>query len=335
MISFSKAEKRINKIIKIWLLVSLTVSIICFGRTSITYATDHSTNDCVTKITNPTYYDAANGYSEYNYVYFGKTDDSDILYDQTNSPILFRVLNTKANNKNEDPDDDIDALLLLCEYDIFKGSKILDDYPYGQNWEDNCDINIMLNDYESEGGVLHDCFTSKEQSAILETINYEITETIDEYLDPTDKIPWYSAQNLAYGSALTGDKLFILSAKEVTNKSYGFADVENDHANIDTWENRDGNRLLKRGNHDGNPYIYWWLRSSSDVDQCGTCITADGRAGYMHINSACGVRFALNIPMTAIVYTSDASNSNEAVELEAMPQQAPSARAICATAGNT
>ena len=320
---------------KLYILVSLMVLAMCFGMGKVnTYATEHNVNDCVTKITNPTYHNAEGGYSEYNYVYFGKTDESDVLYDQINTPILYRVLNTKANNRSADPDDDVDALLMLTEYDIFKGSRILDDYPYGENWEDGCDINLMLNSDDAEGGTLRDCFTQIERNAILQTYNTEITQNKDEDIinGITDKIEWNDNQTVAYGSGLTGDRLFILSALEATNKNYGFADIENDHSNLNSWQYRDLNRVLKRASDFANsPYIYWWLRSSSNVDKCGTCITDSGLAAYMHINSACGVRFALNIPMTNIIYTSAASNSNQSVELSAMPTIAPSARAICAT----
>ena len=335
MIGYLRKSKVGRKSSKLSIIVSIVISIICLGMGNInTYATYHDVNDCVTKITNPTYHNAEGGYSEYNYVYFGKTDESDVLYDQINTPILYRVLNTKANNRSADPDDDVDALLMLTEYDIFKGSKILDDYPYGENWEDGCNINIMLNSDDVEGGTLHDCFTQIERNAILQTYNAEITQNKDEDIidNITDKITWDNAQNVAYGSGLTGDKLFILSAKEASNKSYGFADIENDHSNLNSWEYRDYNRRLKRRSDTGNNnFIYWWLRSSSNVDKCGTCITDNGLASYMHINSACGVRFALNIPMTNIIYTSAASNSNQSVELSAMPSFAPSTRAICAT----
>ena len=208
----------------------------------------------ITNLKDPVY--DANG-SLYNYVYYGKTGDNAETYAKANDPILFRVLNTKANGKaNADDTANADALLLLSEYDIYKSNYKWDDTsPYGQSWETDSRIRTMLREE-----TLNECFQGPEREAIMATINNEITEKKDQNLDPSDKINWFDTSHYAYGCGLTGDKLFLLSAKEAVNKSYGFAGTE-DKANIHP--NYQGladiNRIAKRGDAAGSS-SFWWLR---------------------------------------------------------------------------
>ena len=253
------------------------------------------------------------GYSEYNYVYFGKTGNDGTTYRLTDEPILFRVLNTKANTTS-----DTDALLLLSEYDIFKQHYVWTNKttsPFGHDWENDCILKTKLNDDQTSGGILYDCFTDKEIGQILET-----------YKEESEEIQWGddNVYRKALPSSLSGEKLFLLSAQEAVNNSYGFSNVSDS-------EVADGNRIVKCENI--SEQGMWWLRSGhSDYINTVTCITNNGVLNTYNSNlKHYGIRFALNVPMANIVYVAPASSNSLSSVLAPMPENAPSARAISAT----
>ena len=173
-------------------------------------------------------------------------------------------MNTKANNSTKaDAPNSRDALFLLSEYDIFAYDQVWNTSA-GQTYSGST-IRTTLNK-TSSGGTLYDCFSSIERGAILSTTNSE-DSTIGS--SNTDKIDWSGKNCSAYGCGLTGDKLFLLSAKEAVNKSYGFADLGNVYS--------DSNRITKRGGAAGSS-TYWWLRSAFSLSTLRVAYVASG--GY-------------------------------------------------------
>ena len=316
MLGIAKKQKKGKMHGKLSLVLGIILEIMIFKGCGNVYATKNNT--WVSNIGNPIYRTKEEGNSIYNYVYFGKTGNDGTLYDITSNPILFRVLNTTANDTSN-----TDCLLLLSEFDIYKTNTQWDDTSlYGNTWSRDSTIKTMLNNNSTVGGTLYDCFTEKEKEAILETTNGEI--------ELQDKISWIYEEDGVYanGCALGGEKLFLLSAKEAVNQNYGFARIE-DGGNM---ELADDNRIAKRGNTIGEN-IDWWLRSKHTHDNNDVAIIDyDGSASsYSSYVDSVGVRFALNVNIADIIYTSSASegtipSSNEFVEIS---KSAPSVAAIC------
>ena len=173
-------------------------------------------------------YDSTNGY---DYIYYGTWN---------NSPIKWRVLDTKTNMANATEGD---GLFLLSDvllgtgadggvyfqqnyhYDsssrtYYKGSSHTGDHTSCQHanaWQDSdaqawCELFCSRN------------LTEQEQGAVLAT-----TKSDGAFTSSTIEIPFAASDDI-----LNGDKVFFLSAEEAENSAYGFTD---DNARIANYGN--------------------------------------------------------------------------------------------------
>ena len=127
-------------------------------------------------------------------------------------------------------------------------------------------------------------------------------------------------------NGLIGDKVFLLSAEEVTNEDYGFAN--NADQDITSGEEKsiypvDINKRCHMANSDNSSW--WWLRSALSANNANISgvrgAANSGGTGSATYTSA--VRFALNIPLDKIVYTSPAVSSIAAPGFVEVPETTP------------
>ena len=113
---------------------------------------------------------------------------------------------------------------------------------------------------------------------------------------------------------MNDDKIFLLSAEEVTNELYGFNFVKhypstssgNSYAYI-----FDGNDKLKMGSSTGSGN-HWWLRSACSYGTNTVAgVNSSGYSNYDPSSYSYAVRFALNVHLASVI-TSEASSSASA-----------------------
>lgn len=147
------------------------------------------------------------------YVYFGQYAQSDTT-GATKEPIKWRVLDIANDSNNTDDDNTADSVLLFADnvLDIQYFNESRDD---GNVWADS-DLRMWLNSIDGwttkaahDGGFLDTAFNSAEQNAISDT-----------YLDESDdQVGLYTGFN---GADINGDKVFVISIKELQSEKYGF-----------------------------------------------------------------------------------------------------------------
>ena len=211
----------------------------------------------------------------WNKVYFGSKGD----------PIMFNVLQINESHFGGN------TLLLDC-------ASVLEQKPFDENsghtndWS-KCTLKDWLN-----GDFLNDRFTDPETAAIAESNKKEAAEGYDG-----DGKMEYNKGSLTF-APLTGEKVFVLDAKEVTNTSYGF-------------ENSTKSTLLfKKMGNDNYP---WWLRSAYDKDSHAVSfITYHEDSGVNECfieplqvyDDETGVSPALNIKMDSVMFSSKTSDDS-------------------------
>ena len=171
-----------------------------------------------------------------DYVYFGTYD---------NSPVKYRVLDPLSTDFNSDTDNSAGrkTMLLDCDSMLVAMQHVVGDNmpaaPYGADGWMNSDIKTWLN-----GDFYNDSFTAQERAAIAASNKSDYSLT--------DGPGLVSQQNRMDYQPLTGEFVFLLDAKEATNKYYGYYP---DH--------RKSNARIKSGIVSLGDYNYtmWWLRS--------------------------------------------------------------------------
>lgn len=203
-------------------------------------------------ISNPTVPTASTDAWQGSYVYFGTYGGN---------PVKYRVLDNNTSVFGGT------TMLLDCD-------SILELHVFGNSnvWADS-NIRTYLNET-----ILTNCFTSIEQNAIASSTKSDI--------DSTDGA---GTNDLSYVS-LNNDKIFLLDAKEVTNTSYGYSDVESGA------ENR-----KKTGGND-----YWWLRSAEPHNtRYAGFVNEDGSIlDYNVYDNNIGVSPAFNINLSSVLFSS-------------------------------
>ena len=193
-----------------------------------------------------------------SYVYFGTYDTDG---DGTPEPVKYRILDSNTTvfgGKN---------MLLDC-------NSILETRPFDEDsnvWADS-DIRTYLN-----GTFLTGNFTTAEQNAIASSTK--------NAADSTDGDGWIEL-NFA---TLSGDKIFLLDAKEATNTSYGYGNTNN------------GSESIKKGNS-----AYWWLRSASSysVEYVGIIHHAGSIIDGEVNDTIVSVSPALNVNLASVLFSS-------------------------------
>ena len=222
-----------------------------------------------------------------SYVYFGTYNGNSVKY---------RVLDNNTSDFGGT------TMLLDCD-SILLQMKFDDD----SNVWANSEIRNYLNS-EADGGFIKTSFTDMERDAIANSTKAEATEgdgsgdVWEGYFDDggnLDCLPY---------APLTGEKVFLLDAKEATNKSYGYSDT--------SWDAKNREKEYTSGDFG---YVYWWLRSpvckeweedSMDVGFVDSRTEyADGTEyGVIDLlnfgNNRPGISPALNINLSSVLFTS-------------------------------
>ena len=193
-----------------------------------------------------------------SYVYFGTYNGN---------PMKYRVLANRTSNFGGT------TMLLDCDNILYQVG--FDKYDGGTNVWDTCQLKSELNNT-----FLNSNFSEMEQSAIAESRK--------KFLSPQDSTIPYATY-----APLTGEKIFVLDAAEVTNTTYGYGQ---------------GNQSQSRTKTGTS--LYWWLRSpltnSGGTDSAAVVGQYTGgviTANFVYEKSP-GVSPALNIDLSKILFLS-------------------------------
>ena len=212
----------------------------------------------------------ASGAGGWSLVYFGKYNGN---------PVLYRVLDKAATEYNTNK-----TMLLDCNSTIINIQHFQALPNEGYSWA-NSDIYIWLN-----GNYFYNntnVFSTIEKNAIA------ASSKAGESAGDGDGV-----SNLHF-QPLTGEHVFLLDAKEVTNTSYGFA------SDAGTSSTREKNVTGSR----------WWLRSPDDWDTLRVgFVDDDGNVHYDSIDVDDGVSPALNINLSSVIFSSVVSGTAGAAE---------------------
>ena len=222
-------------------------------------------------ITNPTAPSKTTDAWTGNYVYYGK-------YDGTN-PTKYRVLDKASNDFGVTGK----SLLLDCDSMLYESS-----FGSTNVWA-NSDVKAGLNgiSFLDKAGN----FTDVEKGAIAESSKQKAV---------SDDGPGATNQRF---TVLSGEKIFLLDAKEATRTSYGYSETANNAAN-----------RKKSGSGD-----IWWLRSPYDSgygDPYSHAGRVDSTAGIVHCAPVSGeavtpgVSPALNVSLSSVIFSSLVSGTS-------------------------
>ena len=230
--------------------------------------------------------------NSYDYIYFGDWTAPDTY--TTSGPIEWRVLDTKTNM---DGAIEGDGLFLLSDVVFGTGTNggvyFQQSYHYDDNLKyykgnshdgdhTNCQIMNTWQGSDTQGwcsDFYSNNLTTLEQNAVLTT-----TKSDKEFSSSSGGTPFAASENI-----LSNDKVFFLSAEEVENDDYGFADKA---ARIASY---------------GGEASGFWLRSPyiSNSLRAGIVYT-DGSVYFSYANYGCSVRPAFNLNLNAVLFTSAA-----------------------------
>lgn len=203
-----------------------------------------------------------------NYVYYGKYNDTSVKY---------RVLapSTDVYGGN--------TMLLDCDTTLYNAIFHISSNIWATSSLKN---GLNGNDFLNKKGV----FTEIEKNSIAESTKSEKSST-----DGTGhgSLSW---------TALTGEKIFLLDAKEATNPSYGYMNI-----------NREDATKTKSGTSSS-----LWLRSpvSTEKKYIG-CITKIGSLSNCLVNNAeCGVSPAFNVDLNSVLFSSVVSSTTSTYDKE-------------------
>lgn len=235
-----------------------------------------------------------------SYVYFGNYDADGV---GTAEPTKYRVLDANTTRFSEADDDgnkaetmllDSDKILYYQKFD--EDGKANEGYTKANDWAGS-DVKVSLNGKtdgdgnKTQKGFIDEAFTTAEESAIAQSTIATHKLTTDSTADGAVNVTSSTQDTFANYVPLTGEKVFLLDAEDVSNNAYGYS----------TKDGSCGNRK-KSGSEVG----YWWLRSAD-----GDRVT---NAGYVYLrgniqssdvsNSYPGVSPALNLNLSSVIFTS-------------------------------
>lgn len=223
----------------------------------------------VTAIVNPTPSDNAFSPWTGSFVYFGK-------YNGT--PLKFRVL-----QKDSTAHTTSSALFLDCD-------AILRDIEFGgsNKWSES-----YVKKWLNEDFFISSNFTPMEMAVVPDTKTEKEHDYTNELLTN-----WYGKY-----VPLSGEKVFVLDAEEVTNTNYGY---------------NSGRASCACREKVGGRNNYWWLRSAvvDDFHNTAGDIYVDGDLSENDIRiDTAGIAPALNVDQGSIVFTTKVASENNAYKL--------------------
>ena len=206
-----------------------------------------------------------------SYVYFGTNGYND---DNTLKSVKYRVLDNNTTVFGGT------TMLLDCDsvletYKFDNDGSPNDGYSKANDWAGS-DIKSHLNGFWGQS-----LFYTAEYSAIAESTKNEA--------DGTDGSGWGELEF----TSLSGDKIFLLDAKEATNTSYGY---------FNTYSKAESRK--KKGCNS-----FWWMRSAriNNNDTQAGCVGKDGSIGDRSVNESkdqVGISPAFNINLSSILFSS-------------------------------
>ena len=213
-----------------------------------------------------------------SYVYFGAYGEGE----STKVPIRFRVLapSTTAYGSS--------TLFLDSDRTLF--IKKFDD---DSNVWANSELRAALNNESDEDSFLNSSFSPLEKGAIAEsTVGEHDLVKGTEAGQVTD----WTANIFKKYVPLTGEKIFVLDAEEVSNVAYGYSNT-----------NRSCSDRVKDGS-----YAWWWLRSaySDNTDSAAGGVDNKGLLFNSLIAYGDGVAPALNVKQDSILFSTIVNDGN-------------------------
>lgn len=206
-----------------------------------------------------------------SYVYFGTYGYND---DDTLKSVKYRVLDNNTTVFGGT------TMLLDCDsvletYKFDDDGRPNDGYSKANDWAGS-DIKSRLNGFWGNS-----LFYTAEYSAIAESTKNEA--------DGTDG----RGGNELEFTSLSGDKIFLLDAKEATNTSYGY---------FNTYSKAESRK--KKGCNS-----FWWMRSAcaNNNDIQAGCVGNDGSIGDRSVNESkdkVGISPAFNINLSSVLFSS-------------------------------
>ncbi len=237
------------------------------------------------KIANPS--SSGGGWS---HVYFGKYN---------NSPVKYRVLDNETTVFSKEDEDDIKAKTMLLDCDSVLWAKSQFNSANNNDWATSSTKRFLNSEKDesakpsynySSTGFLTTSFSKAEQDAIAASTKENAYEG-----DNSDSGKDGDGYQTLEWKPLTGEKIFLLDAKEATNTSYGYS---ND------------NSRKKTGGE-------WWLRSpkNGSTEYVGS-INSYGPIcpDYSATHNSPGVSPALNINLSSVLFSSEILGSDNKIE---------------------
>lgn len=219
-----------------------------------------------------------------NYVYFGEYDMDN---DGKKEPVKYRVL-SKCTTDFSGNDSTVKTMLLDCD-NVFlpDGDKGMIFHELNYAVDDSKWNNSILREYLNND-FLTSSFSLQEQAAIANSVKENVAESDGDVCDIQPQ-RW---------TALSGDKIFLLDAREVRNESYGYSDEQ--------WggDNRKKFCIQRQENWS------WWLRSEEEhptlPENDGMCAGAISRRVVIcfFVNEYCGVSPVLNVRLSDVLMVS-------------------------------
>lgn len=173
-----------------------------------------------------------------NYVYFGEYDMDN---DGKKEPVKYRVL-SKCTTDFSGNDSTVKTMLLDCD-NVFlpDGDKGMIFHELNYAVDDSKWNNSILREYLNND-FLTSSFSLQEQAAIANSVKENVAESDGDACDIQPQ-RW---------TALSGDKIFLLDAREVRNESYGYSDEQ--------WGGDNRKKICIQRQENWS----WWLRSEEE-----------------------------------------------------------------------
>ena len=207
--------------------------------------------------------------------------------DGKKEPVKYRVL-SKCTTDFSGNDSTVKTMLLDCD-NVFlpDGDKGMIFHELNYAVDDSKWNNSILREYLNND-FLTSSFSLQEQAAIANSVKENVAESDGDVCDIQPQ-RW---------TALSGDKIFLLDAREVRNESYGYSDEQ--------WgaDNR-GKICIQK------PTMWeWWLRSEEEYptlpenEGMGAGVIASKAVGCLFVNEYCGVSPVLNVRLSDVLMVS-------------------------------
>ena len=193
---------------------------------------------------------------------------------------------------------------------VYGGSTMFldsDEVLFKKRFDDDSNVwaNSELRKYLN-GEFLSGSFTSVEQSAIAKSKGYGSGK---EFQNP-------SAEYTLFGSdqVEVNDKVFLLSAREVENREYGYSDESGWFANDWSWDkypwaHKSVESRYKTG-------TYWWLRSASTRSSVMQGLVKDSVLDFYYVQNEHGVAPALNVDLSSVLFYTRVSGEDKSAGAE-------------------